>query len=90
MGVKPAFADVMVARYSREARRLELELSHERESRILAIRHSLESELLDVAIDAEQWTHITGLIDSLVPKIRKPDRDATPCTSLHDANICEY
>jgi hypothetical protein len=68
-GVKPALAEVMVARYGREARRLELELGHERESRILVIRHSLESELLDVAIDAEQWTRVTSLIDSLVPNI---------------------
>jgi hypothetical protein len=69
MGVKPALAEMMVARYGREARRLELELGHERESRILVIRHSLESELLDVAVDAEQWTRITSLIDSLVPNI---------------------
>jgi hypothetical protein len=67
MGVKPALAEGIVARYGREARRLELELSHERESRILVIRHSLESELLDATIDAEQWTRITSLIDSLVP-----------------------
>lgn len=68
-GVKLEDAQVMVARYGKEARRLQLDLDHQRESRILAIRHSLESELVDIAIDADQWTHITELIDSLVPKI---------------------
>ena len=67
-GMDRASAQDKVARYAREVRRLDLDLMQERESRMLAIRHSLQSELFDVATsDQQTWRQIERLIDALVP-----------------------
>ena len=73
VGLNFKLAERMVARFSKEIRRLQLDLQHERESRLLAIRHSLESELLDAAITSEQWSQIYRTIDGLVPNIEHID-----------------
>jgi DNA-binding SARP family transcriptional activator len=64
------------ARYGKEMRRLSIDLRHEREQRILAIRHTLESELLDHATDPDvAVAQIASLVSALVP-------DPTAATSL--------
>ena len=68
VGLDRGTAEAMVARYGKEVRRLQLDIRQERESRLLAIRHGLEAELLDVGLDAPPtWTEIDKMIDSLVP-----------------------
>jgi hypothetical protein len=59
----------LVARFGREVRRLQLDLSHERERRILIIRHNLEEELVEEGIElrAVPSAQIHALIDQLVP-----------------------
>jgi hypothetical protein len=67
-GLNRRTAEEMVARYGKEVRRLHLDIRQERESRLLAIRHSLEAELLDAGLDGPPpWTEINEMIDSLVP-----------------------
>ncbi|MER5921440.1 hypothetical protein [Streptomyces mirabilis] len=58
----------MVARYSREVRRLHLDLKHERESRLLSLRHEIETEVLDLETTGPaNSTVLDGLVGSLVP-----------------------
>jgi hypothetical protein len=60
----------MVARYGKEARRLELDIRQEEESRLLLIRHSLEAELLDNGSHtALPWPEINQMLKSLVPQV---------------------
>jgi hypothetical protein len=67
-GLNRRTAEVMVARYGKEVRRLQMDIRQERESRLLAIRHSLEAELLDAGINVSPpWAEINDMIDSLVP-----------------------
>ncbi|MGR3871629.1 hypothetical protein ACUXZZ_24025 [Streptomyces graminifolii] len=67
-GMARASASDIVTRYGRSVRRINTDLRHERESRMLSIRHRLESELLDFS----EGTEITAaefdvLVNSLTP-----------------------
>lgn len=67
-GMDQRSAEAKVTRYSREVRRLNLDLRHERESRMLAIRHDLESELLEAVANGQTTTtQIDRIIDTMVP-----------------------
>jgi len=59
----------IVQRYAKEARRLHVDLKHERERKILSIRQRMESELVDVVPVEADWNSLTQLVDSLVPPI---------------------
>ena len=58
-----------VARFGKEVRRLQIDLAHERDRRILAIRHSLEEDLVNSGVElrAVPSAQINALIESLVP-----------------------
>jgi len=59
----------LVARYGREIRRMSLDLRYEREQRVLAIRHSLESELIDEVRGSESLANqIAAIVSSLIPE----------------------
>lgn len=58
----------IVDRYSKEARRLHIDLKQERERRLLSIRHRMEEELTDT-VDPEAWNEIYELIDSSLPAV---------------------
>ncbi len=59
----------IVERYSKEAKRLVLDLKHERERKILGVRHRLEAELAEVVPPDFNWQIIDTLVDQAVPKI---------------------
>jgi hypothetical protein len=65
-GIDRSSASDMVMRYGKEVRRLHLDLRQQRESRMLAIRHTLESELVEVGNESFV-PYIDDLIDSMVP-----------------------
>jgi hypothetical protein len=46
----------IISRYSKEIRRLQLDLKHAREEKILSIRHRLESELVDIVEPSQYAT----------------------------------
>ena len=58
----------IISRYSKEIRRLQLDLKHAREEKILSIRHRLESELLDVVQPAQQGL-IEATVNALIPEV---------------------
>jgi hypothetical protein len=64
-----------VARISREVRQLQTDLTHERERRIMIIRHSIEKELVDSGTELRTIPRagIQALIESLVPGPAAPD-----------------
>ena len=66
-GVDRRSAADMVVRYGKEVRRLNLDLRHERELRMLAIRHSLESELVETN-NEDSMSQVNELIETLVPQ----------------------
>ena len=59
----------IVERYAKEAKRLHVDLKHERERRILSIRHRMESELVDVAGAQINWDELNKLVDLSIPTI---------------------
>ena len=59
----------IVERYAKEAKRLHVDLKHDRERAVLSIRHRMESELVEVAGTNIHWDEINELIDMSVPKI---------------------
>ncbi|WP_412078270.1 hypothetical protein ACLF6K_30795 [Streptomyces xanthophaeus] len=65
-GVERRSAADIVVRYGKSVRRINTDLRHERESRILSIRHRLESELLDMA-EGGTTVEIASMVESLVP-----------------------
>jgi hypothetical protein len=69
MGLERDIGADIVARFGREVRRLQIDLKHERERRILTIRHSLEEELVDHGVELQviPSAQINTLIETLVP-----------------------
>ncbi|GAA3301820.1 hypothetical protein GCM10020295_45970 [Streptomyces cinereospinus] len=58
----------LVSRYGKEARRLQVDLRHERESRIMRLRHQLETDFLELSHTGQlPWGEVEGLIQSLIP-----------------------
>jgi hypothetical protein len=57
----------ILARYSKEAKRLQIDLKHDRERKLLSIRQRLESELADSLPGPQDWGLINRLVDSAVP-----------------------
>ena len=68
-GVEPRSASDLAARFSKEVRRLEIDLKHERERRELSIRQTLEEELVDSGIDVGEFptNQIKMMLDTLIP-----------------------
>ncbi len=56
----------IVARYAKEARRLHVDVKHDRERKILAIRQRMESELSEV-VPASSLDLIQHLVDRVIP-----------------------
>lgn len=77
----------IIDRYTREARRLHIDLKQERERKLLTIKHNLESELAEYAIVEKDWSLIDKIIDNSIPRIDgfssaiSFNRDALPQTS---------
>jgi hypothetical protein len=67
--IDPREISHILFRYSKEARRLQVDMKQERESKLLSIRHRLESELIDVLPYSVDESVITRLIDSALPTI---------------------
>lgn len=59
----------LVERYSREARRLHVDIKQERERKLLAIRHILESELSEYVRTERDWEIIGKIIEGSVPAV---------------------
>lgn len=59
----------ILERYSKEAKRLAVDLKHERENKLLGIRHRLESELADIVTSDFDWQTINALVDSAIPRL---------------------
>lgn len=57
----------ILERYSKEVRRLQLDIKHGAESKMVSIRHRLESELIDLAPTAREWEAMTSLVGTVVP-----------------------
>lgn len=66
LGLPPSRARELVGRYAREARRVQLDVKHQRSQRVLSIQQQLESELVDEIphLGIEQ---IGDLVEQLVP-----------------------
>lgn len=57
----------IITRYAKEARRLQLDLKHEKEQKLLAIRHRVESELCEMPLSAGDWNAINHLLELVLP-----------------------
>lgn len=62
----------VVSRYAKEARRLQLDIKHEAEAKAIAIRHRLESELIESDLSPEEWAQLPALVSEAVPQITGP------------------
>lgn len=58
----------IVDRYSKEARRLHVDLRQDRERKLLSIRHRLESELADVIPVEAGWDVISAIVNEAIPQ----------------------
>jgi anti-anti-sigma factor len=68
MNVDRTLSLEIASRFSREIRRLEIDLRHERERRMLSIRHGLEQELMESGVDPDQASSSQSrTLEGLVP-----------------------
>jgi hypothetical protein len=59
----------ILSRYSKEAKRLSVDLKHEREQKVLCIRQRLESELVDLTPGETNWADVESLVNFAVPQL---------------------
>lgn len=59
----------MLSRYAKEAKRLSIDLKHERERKVLTIRQRLESELADLIPSTINSATIESLVNRAVPQL---------------------
>jgi hypothetical protein len=64
-GVEAVVASRLVSKYAKEKRRLDVDMRHARDSRVVDLRRALESELID-ADDAATAAPLPALLDRLV------------------------
>jgi len=57
----------IITRYSKEARRLQIDIKHEAESKYLSIRQRLEAELFELAPTSDEWNNIELFLNSIIP-----------------------
>lgn len=57
----------IIARFTKEARRLQVDFKQERERKLLAIRHRMESELTDHMPTQDSGKIIDSIVDSVLP-----------------------
>lgn len=81
LGVSQGTATDLVSRYSRRLRRLQLDVKHERERRVLLIQQELEAELLDHGSGLTLGS-IGLVVDRLVPTGPRPAPLAESGTAL--------
>lgn len=62
----------ILVRYSKEARRLQVDLRQEREQKVLLLQHRLEAELLDTLPSDVDIEAIRVLVDAAVPAVFGP------------------
>lgn len=67
--VDPKEVMSILSRYSKEAKRLSVDLKHEREQKVLSIRQRLESELVDSIPGEMDWAAINSLVNLAVPQV---------------------
>lgn len=58
----------ILTRYSKEAKRLQVDLKQDRERKLLSIRHRLESDLADVFPEGSNWQIIDQLVARTIPE----------------------
>lgn len=66
-GLDRRVVPALVQKYGKEARRLQVDLRHERERRMLAIRQQLESELPEIAEHGQSLEQIDNFVQQLLP-----------------------
>lgn len=66
LGVQPIVAAQLVTKYAKEVRRVRIDMKQERESKILSIRHRLESDLAEEGQDVPLGV-IEQVINQLIP-----------------------
>lgn len=59
----------VLSRYAKEARRIQVDLKHEREQKVLIVRQRLESELVDRIPGGVSSEAIESLIDLVIPRV---------------------
>ncbi len=73
LGLESGAAHEVVSRYAKESRRLQLDLRHARESRLLSIKQQLEAEVVDSGD-----VRVDRLIETLLPAPRTVAQALTP------------
>ncbi|PHN30121.1 hypothetical protein [Pseudomonas sp. ICMP 460] len=56
----------ILTKFSKEAKRLKLDIKHEGETKLLSLRHRMESELTDIIHSPQEQEYIQGIINSIV------------------------
>jgi hypothetical protein len=59
----------LVSKYGKEARRLHIDLKHERERKLLNIRQNLEADLSEFVKKGEDWDIIYKIVEDNIPPI---------------------
>jgi hypothetical protein len=68
-GVSAREITTILTRYAKEAKRLQIDLRHEREQKVLSIRQRLEAELVDELPAQVPCSAIIQLVDAAIPPI---------------------
>jgi len=76
----------ILTRYSKEAKRLHVDLKHERERKILSIHQRLESELIDYVPNDVDWAMVKQIVETTVPTLEESGSPLRIINSLSRTN----
>jgi hypothetical protein len=62
-------ASSIITKFSKEAKRLQLDIKHESETKTLALRHRMESELTDIVQSSNEKLFIENIVNSIIPSV---------------------
>jgi hypothetical protein len=58
----------IVKKYSKEARHLQLDIKHEAESKMISLRHRVESDLMELGPTSGEWQAISSMVAAATPQ----------------------
>jgi len=76
----------IVTKFSKEAKRLRIDIKQEGETKLLNLRHRMESELTDIIHTPQEYEFVQNIINSVIPSLHNASLSSPFASSFSSAN----
>jgi hypothetical protein len=67
--MNPNEATSIITKFAKESKRLQLDIKHESEIKLLSLRHRMESELADITQNSSEKLFIENIVNTIIPSV---------------------